>query len=83
MADQVDLTDEQRAALEAVSAIEAADETASIRAVAERAGLDAHRAEQVLSELTTHDLVREIAIEQQDDATGAGRAYVVKAEPAP
>lgn len=83
MAEPTPLTTEEQRVLEAVARLER-DATPTIRAVAEETGLDAHRAEEVLGRLaTTHDLVRERRTELDPDATGAGREYEVKGEPAP
>ena len=84
MAEDVELTDEEQSVFEAVAELEGSEESATIQQVASVTGLDTHRAEEVLGRLTTtHDLVRELQAELDDDATGAGRHYVVKVEPSP
>lgn len=84
MADELDLAPDERAALAAVTTIEAEGGTASIRTVAERAGLEPHRAEDVLGHLASdRDLLRETRTEQDPDAVGVGRQYETKARPAP
>ena len=84
MAEDVDLTTEEQQVFGAVASLERDDVTATIRQVADRTGLDPHRAEEVLGRLATqHDLIREVRTELDDDATGVGRQYTVKAEPAP
>lgn len=84
MADDVDLSTEEQRVLEAVTRLEAADDTATIRRVAEETDLEPHRAEEVLGRLaTTHDMLREHRTELDDEATGVGRAYSVKSRPAP
>lgn len=84
MVDELELGTDERAALQAVASIEADGGTASIRAVAEQAGLDVHRAEEVLGTLASdRDLLQERRTEQDADATGVGRQYVTKSRPAP
>ncbi len=84
MAEPVELTTEEQEVFAAVTALERSDEDATIHQVASRTGLDARRAEEVLGRLaTTHDLIREVRTELDEDATGVGRQYVVKAEPSP
>ena len=84
MADPTPLSPEEDRVFRAVTRLEQADDTPTIRRVAEETGLDAHRAEEVLGELaTTHDLIRERRTELDPDATGVGREYEVKGEPAP
>lgn len=84
MADDVDLTPDEASVLEAVTRLEARDDTATVRRVAEETGMDPHRAEEVLGRLaTTHDLVREHRAELDGDATGVGRVYTIKSRPAP
>lgn len=84
MADALDLTPDERAALQAVATIEADGGTASIRTVAEHAGLGPDRAEEVLGSLASdRDLLRETRTENDPDAVGVGRQYETKAAPAP
>ena len=84
MAEPTPLTSEEQRVFEAVARLERADDTPTIRAVADETDLDAHRAEEVLGRLAaTHDLVRERRTELDVDATGVGREYEVKGEPAP
>lgn len=84
MVDELELGTDERTVLQAVASIEADGGTASIRSVAEHAGLDAHRAEEVLGRLTSdRDLLQERRTEEDADATGVGRQYVTKARPAP
>lgn len=84
MADDVDLTAEEQRVLEAVARLENGDDTATIRRVADVTGLEVHRAEELLGRLaTTHDMIRELRTELDDDATGVGREYAVKSRPAP
>lgn len=84
MADELDLTPDERAALQAVTSIEADGGTASIRTVADHAGLDPHRAGEVLGSLASdRDLLRETRTEDDPAAVGVGRQYEVKAGPAP
>lgn len=84
MAEEVSLTAEEQQVLEIVTRLEQGDDTATIQRVAAEAGLDVHRAEELLGRLaTTHDLIRERRTELDPDATGTGREYVVKSHPAP
>lgn len=84
MAEPTPLTREEQRVFEAVARLERGDAAPTIRTVAEEAGLDAHRAEEILGRLAaTHDLIRERRTELDPDATGVGREYEVKGEPAP
>jgi hypothetical protein len=84
MAESTPLTHDEERVLQAVARLEAGDDTATIRRVADETDLDPHRAEAILGELaTSHDMIREVRTELDADATGVGRQYAVKKGPAP
>ena len=84
MADEVEITEQEQQVFEAVAALEGSHETATIAQVAAQTGLDERKVEELLGRLTTtHDLVREVRVENDPDATGVGREYVVKTQPSP
>lgn len=84
MVDPVDLSTDEQQVLQAVSRLEAEDDTATVRRVADVTGIEVRRAEQLLGRLAaTHDLLRERRTELDPEAAGHGREYVVKARPSP
>lgn len=82
MAEEIDLNETDQRVLEAVTELETRGETPTIAAAARETGLDAGDVERALHTLTEARLVRERRAELDEDATGSGREYTVRANTA-
>lgn len=76
-------SDHATTVLRGIAELEADGEPATVQALARTCGLTTSDIEAAVDELTTRDLVREVGVEDQAGATGAGRAWSIRAEPNP
>lgn len=79
MPEQIDLDEREQQVFEALSRLESRGETPTVAAAARETGLDTDAVDAALTTLTDAKLVRERRAELDDDATGHGREYSVRA----